>query len=85
MSDLSRDDFLLHIGYLREDIGKVQSHLSMLNSRTYKAESDIALLQATSAATLPPRSKASSAAWSGGVGGIVIGMVEAARWWFSKP
>ena len=42
---LDRDEFHYWMGLLREDIAEVKDHLSALNGRTRKAETDIAVLQ----------------------------------------
>lgn len=44
MGELSREEFLTHIGYLREDVAGVQTRLDVLNGRTRKLESDVAVL-----------------------------------------
>ena len=42
--DLSRDEFLVHVGLLREDIRGVHDRLDLLNDRTRKTEQDVAVL-----------------------------------------
>ena len=43
--DLTREEFIVHVGLLREDIHGVHDRLDMLNDRTRTAEQDIAVLK----------------------------------------
>jgi len=45
MGDLTRDEFLAHMGYLREDIAGVHTRLDALNGQTRKHGEAIAVLQ----------------------------------------
>lgn len=45
MAELSRDEFLEHMGLLREDVKAVHSRLDVLNGRTRAVEIDVAVLQ----------------------------------------
>lgn len=75
---LSRAEFLAHMGYVRQDLAEVKDHLAQLNGRTREVETKIAILEVAE----PQASKA--AAWGGGVGGVIVGVAEAARWIFGK-
>ena len=44
MADLTRDEFLTHIGYVRADLEDVKQHLGRLNARTGQVEQDVAVL-----------------------------------------
>ena len=89
MSDpLGREEFLVHMAYLREDMSEVKDHLRILNSRTNKAESGIELLREQTADTRKDVAalqvgdgpgKGATVAWSGGVAGAVVGLIEAIR------
>ena len=55
MSELSRDEFLLHMQLIRQDIAGVDNRLDVLNGRTRIAENAIAVLEGRTASTVPPR------------------------------
>lgn len=44
MSILTREEFLLHIEYVREDLSEVKRHLALLNGRTGRAEQALSVL-----------------------------------------
>lgn len=67
---LSREEFLLHIELVRTDLREVKDHLGELNDRTCKSERAIAVLE----------DRSHPAAWGGGVGGVVAGLVELVKW-----
>lgn len=76
MSDLSREEFARWMEVLRDDVKGVHERLDMLNGRTRKAETDIAILK--DRGTRDP-----AARWTAigsGFGAIVAGAVA----WFSK-
>ncbi len=92
MSDLSRDEFLLHIGLVRADVAAVQHRLDTLNGRTRDCEQAIAItgqrcigcasrLEALEAIPKPTMGRVGVV--SGGVGaGVVVGMIEAVKAYF---
>lgn len=45
MGDLSREEFLTHIAYVRGDINEVKDHLAALNGRTRLVENKVAVLE----------------------------------------
>ena len=72
---LSRSEFLLHIEQVRADLHEIRDHLTGLNDRTRTSERAIAVLE----------DRGHPAAWGGGIGGAVVGFVEAVRWLIGKP
>jgi hypothetical protein len=78
MGDLTRDEFLVHVGYLREDIAEVKAHLGTLNGRTRMAENQIAVLHSRAAESEVEAKKhggSSGAKWGAGLGGAIAGLV----------
>jgi hypothetical protein len=45
MAQLTREEFLTHIEYVRNDIGEIVQRLDTLNGRTRTNEQDIAVLK----------------------------------------
>ena len=83
---LTREEFLIHFGYLRDDLVEVKAQLTRLNGRTGKAEDNIATLN-VDVAVLQDRSPAgrgTAAAWGGGIAGAVIALVEAVKMAWGK-
>lgn len=70
---LSRDEFLAHIGYIRDDIAGVHQRLDVLNGRTRATETAIVVLQTEAAAAEKAGQKAGRTA--GAIAGSVIGGV----------
>lgn len=75
---IEREEFLAHVGYIRADIQQLVARLDELNGRTRDVEGKIAVLQAQAPA------HGSAAAWGGGIGGLVVGAIEGARWLWGK-
>lgn len=70
MAELSREVFLAHMDPLRADVAAVKEHLDKLNGRTRDAELKLAVLE----------DRGHPGAWGGGLGALVVGLVEGIRW-----
>lgn len=89
MGDLTRDEFIAHIGYVREDIAGVNRRLDIQNGRIGKAEREIAILldrgRRTDDGTAdeqPQRSgiaKGKVAALSSGLAALIYAGIEAVK------
>jgi len=77
--DLTREDFLLHIQYLRDDIKGVSDRLDTINGRTRVNSEDISGLKATGAAVNVQGWKAGGV----GAGGSLL-LFMAWEWFKSK-
>lgn len=71
---LSKSDFLIHIELVREDVKATHERLDTLNDRTRKVEQAIAVLE----------DRGHPAAWGGGIGGLMVGVVEGVRWMLGR-
>ena len=76
MSELSRDEFLLHMQLIRQDIAGVDNRLDVLNGRTRIAENAIAVLEDRS-----NEGKAAGIKW-GAVSGVSVSGALWAVWEF---
>ena len=74
MSELSREEFISHIDLVRSDVRATHDRLDTLNDRTRKVEQAIAVLE----------DRGHPAAWGGGVGGLLVGIVEGMRWMLGR-
>ena len=72
--DLSREEFIAHIELVRGDVKATHERLATLNDRTRKVEQAIAVLE----------DRGHPAAWGGGIGGLMVGLVEGVRWMLGK-
>jgi len=72
MSDLTRDEFLAHMGYLREDIAGVNNRLDVLNGQTRKHGEEIAVLKDRGA-----DARKTGGAWGATAGAFVGGLFVA--------
>lgn len=52
MNEISREEFLTHVGFIREDVAGVHDRLDTLNGRTRTVETAIGSLQASHEARL---------------------------------
>lgn len=77
MAELSRDEFTRWMETLQEDIRGVHDRLDKLNDRTRTAEQRIAVLDDRAG---PAR----AAAWGGGIGGLMVGVIEGLKWLLHK-
>lgn len=68
---LTREEFLVHIDYIRSDIKGVNQRLDDLNGRTRTTENKIAVLEERTADT-PPSSRKQIAGF-GTLGGLLSG------------
>ena len=76
MTQLSREEFLAHIGYIREDIAGVNDRLDNLNGQTRRHGEKIAVLE-------DARAEAKKAGIvSGATAGTFVGGVVWAIWQF---
>jgi hypothetical protein len=83
MAELSREEFLTHIAYVRGDVEEVKQHLLALNGRTRTAESKIAVLENQVVAA--SQVGADKTARSTGIAGLLAAAGSIlAQWWF-KP
>ena len=73
MSEISREEFQRLYDTIDDGFRGVHVRLDRMNGRIGTAETDIAVLQEKSSA-------ARSAAWGGGIGGVMIGLVESVKW-----
>lgn len=74
MADLSREEFIAHIDLVRSDVKATHERLDTLNDRTRKAEQAIAVLV----------DRGHPAAWGGGIGGLMVGLLEGVRWMLGR-
>lgn len=72
--ELSREEFIAHIELVRADVKATHERLDTLNDRTRKVEQAIAVLE----------DRGHPAAWGGGIGGLIVGVIEGARWMLGK-
>ena len=70
MTELSRQEFHDAINLIRQDIRGIHARLDLLNGRTREAEQQVAVLT----------DRGHPAAWGGGIGAVVVGIIEAVRW-----
>lgn len=75
MSEISRDELILHLNLIRGDIAGVHDRLDALNGRTRTTEQTLAVLQERI-----PGGPKQAAAWGGGIAGVVVAITEVARW-----
>ena len=78
MSDLSKEEFLAHIGYVREDIAEMKLLQREANGRTGKLEARVYVLEDRSAEQRSP-SKVSAT-----VSAIISGLISGLGVWFSQ-
>lgn len=74
MADISREELDRLYQTLDAGFSGVHSRLDELNGRTRKAENAIAILE----------DRGHPAAWGGGLGAVIVGIVEGARWMLGK-
>lgn len=75
MGELTREEFISHVELLRGDVRGVQDRLDELNGRTRATEQKLAVLE----------DRGHPAAWGGGIGGIIVAIIEGARWMIGRP
>lgn len=67
---LTQKEFLAHFGPLLKSVEAIEDHLDKLNGRTRTAELKLAVLE----------DRGHPGAWGGGLGALVVGLVEMVRW-----
>lgn len=67
---LTEKEFLAHFGPLLKSVEAIEEHLDRLNGRTRDAELKLAVLE----------DRGHPGAWGGGLGALVVGLVEGIRW-----
>ncbi len=73
MAVLSREEFVAHMQPLQASMTAIKDHLDTLNGRTRDSELKLAVLE----------DRGHPGAWGGGIGALIVGLVEAIRW-FTK-
>ena len=74
---LTKDEFLAHVTYIREDIAAVHARLDTLNGRTRTLETAVAVLQDRSS-----EAKATGRAAGAGAGAVIGGILIAVWQYF---
>lgn len=80
---LTREEFLVHVGYLSKNLEDIKEHLATLNGKTQKNTMDIAVLQDRDSEDRR-EAKSAGAVWGGGVGAVLVGAFETAKWLLGK-
>jgi hypothetical protein len=78
MNEIKNDEFQRWMNQLARQIDGVNDRLDELNGRTRASEQKIAVLEDRSAG-------GKSAAWGGGVAGVLISIVEIIKWVSGRP
>jgi hypothetical protein len=74
---ISKDEFLTHIGYIREDLAEMKTLQKEANGRTTKVEGRVGILEDRE----PSRT---SATVSAGVSAVISGVINGVGLWFSS-
>lgn len=85
MADLTREEFLTHIQYVRGDLAEVVEHLGELNGRTRENAEDLARHDERLKTVELANKSDPAARWVGGLAAIGIVLAEVAhRLWGGK-
>jgi hypothetical protein len=77
MNDLTRDEFIANIGYIRDDVKGVHDRLDTLNGRTRTLENAVAVLKDRTNQVASPKDVRNYGAGFGALGASAVGVLYA--------